>query len=254
MVQAEAEPMHWFVGQCWWCGWCPGLALGLGPGRCPEKLISFDWTSWQTGGPRHCLLGSHKALGWLVCLPLWPRFAPVRSTLPLSGDRHHLGPCLSVPSTSEASASLEGGVMPCPHDAVTSFPRVFLCGDCSPNQDGDSAHYKLVRQRLCAPSRDRLSGSLASLPLPRTPGQWPLHGASLLGLSAPSPGTQTDRHCFLRPLCSFYYCKNSAMTIQWSPSLRTTSEQSWTAEHLEPEVIFTVDHISWGKLPRQPGV
>lgn len=105
-----------------------------------------------------------------------------------------------VTNSSEASASLEGEVMPCPHDAVTSFPRIFLCGDCSPNQDGDLAHYKLVRQWLCAPNRDRLSGSLASLPLPRTPGQRPLRGASLLGLSAPSPGTQADRHCLPRPL------------------------------------------------------
>jgi hypothetical protein len=77
--------------------------------------------------------------------------------------------------------------MPCPRDAVTSFPCIFLYRDCSPNQDGDAAHYKLVRQRLCALSRDSLSGSLASLPLPRTPGQQPQSGASLLGLSALFP-------------------------------------------------------------------
>lgn len=58
---------------------------------------------------------------------------------------------LQVPSPPEASPSLGGKVMPCPCDAVTSFPRVFLSEDCSSNQDGDAAHYKLVRQRLCAP-------------------------------------------------------------------------------------------------------
>lgn len=127
--------------------------------------------------------------------------------------------------------------MPCPHDAVTSFPRVFLCGDCSPNQDGDSAHYKLVRQRLCAPSRDRLSGSLASLPLPRTPGQRPLHGASLLGLSAPSPGTQADRHCLQRPLYVFTNAKTQPRSYsEVQGSGQPPSRAEW---HLDPEVTFT---------------
>lgn len=142
---------------------------------------------------------------------------------------------LHITSSSEASASLGGEVRPCPHHAVTSFPRVFLCGDCSPNQDGDSAHYKLVRQRLCAPSRDRLSGSLANLPLPRTPGQRPLHGASLLGLSAPSPGTQTDRRCLLRPVLLLQKLgRGHTVEGQMSGLPLSRAEQ-----HLAPEVTLT---------------
>lgn len=67
------------------------------------------------------------------------------------GNGTILGCDLQVTSSPEASPSLGGEVMPCPYDAVTSFPCVFLSEDCSSNQDGDAAHYKLVRQRLCAP-------------------------------------------------------------------------------------------------------
>lgn len=173
--------------------------MGLRPGRCPEKLVNFAWTLWQLAVPSTASY-TPKAFGLALVSPTVTWICPSEiSSASSLGTGTILDCVLHITSSSEASASLGGEVMPCPHDAVTSFPRIVLCGDCSPNQDGDSAHYKLVRQRLCAPSRDRLSGSLASLPLPRTPGQRPLCGASLLGLSAPSPGTQVNRHCLLRP-------------------------------------------------------
>lgn len=116
-------------------------------------LVSFACPSWQTraseqlpprfadrglGGPQSVSCSDPDLLHG-VC----PASSLGRDTI-LDCD-------LQVTSSPEASPSLEGEVVPCPRDAVTSFPRVFLSEDCASNQDGDAAHYKLVRQRLCAP-------------------------------------------------------------------------------------------------------
>lgn len=118
------------------------------------------------------------------------------SAQPLSGGWDTISCCdLQVTRSPEASPSLGDEVMPCPHDAVTSFPRVFLSADCSPNQDGDAAHYKLVRQRLCAPGPE--TGCLGAWPASRCPGQQGsglrVEPARWVGLP-PSQGTQADRH------------------------------------------------------------
>lgn len=131
-----------------------GLALGWDLACAQESSVSLLVLLGTPEAPSSCRLRSHTEV-WADSrvVPAQTHIDP-SGTFPASslGIGTILGCVFQVTSSTEASSSLGGEVMPCPQHVVTSFPWVSLCEDCSPNQDGDAAHYKLVRQRLCATS------------------------------------------------------------------------------------------------------
>lgn len=112
--------------------------------------------------------------------------------------------------------------MPCPHDAVTSFPRVFLSEDCSPNQDGDAAHYKLVRQRRCAAGPRQAVWELGQPPAAPDTRAVASEWSQPAGFVCPLPkGTQADRHSAETPaVAQTLPCSDD----EFHPTLSTASE------------------------------